>query len=120
MREGGERLPPGVTFDPERDVAVLHGSRKEEPMGYDVKEIFYTLQGEGANTGKAAVFLRFSGCNLWNGREEDRHKAFCRFCDTDFVGIDGPGGGRFDDASSLASAVGACWGKTRTEGRFVV
>jgi len=78
-------------------------------MSYAVKEIFYTLQGEGAQTGRTAVFCRFSGCNLWSGREADRASAVCQFCDTDFVGIDGPGGGRFADASALASAVAAQW-----------
>lgn len=76
---------------------------------YSVKEIFYTLQGEGANTGSPAVFLRFAGCNLWSGREQDRASAVCRFCDTDFVGTDGPGGGRFASAESLADAVLAAW-----------
>lgn len=71
---------------------------------YAVKEIFYTLQGEGANAGRAAVFCRFAGCNLWSGREEDRHRADCQFCDTDFVGTDGPGGGRFATAQDLANA----------------
>jgi 7-carboxy-7-deazaguanine synthase (Cx14CxxC type) len=75
---------------------------------YAVKEIFYTLQGEGANAGRAAVFLRFSGCNLWSGREADRATATCTFCDTDFVGM-GPDGGKFADAESLARAVVACW-----------
>jgi 7-carboxy-7-deazaguanine synthase len=78
-------------------------------MSYAVKEIFYTLQGEGANTGRPAVFCRFAGCNLWSGREEDRASATCRFCDTDFVGTDGSGGGRFADASALASAVQRAW-----------
>jgi 7-carboxy-7-deazaguanine synthase (Cx14CxxC type) len=78
-------------------------------MSYAVKELFYTLQGEGANAGRAAVFCRFSGCNLWTGREADRHKAVCRFCDTDFIGIDGPGGGRFATAQELADAVRAAW-----------
>ena len=77
-------------------------------MPYTVKEIFYTLQGEGANAGRAAVFCRFSGCNLWSGREEDRSRAVCRFCDTDFVGV-GPDGGKFADASSLADAVARAW-----------
>jgi 7-carboxy-7-deazaguanine synthase len=77
-------------------------------MAYTVKEIFYTLQGEGAQSGRAAVFCRFSGCNLWNGREEDRERAVCKFCDTDFVGI-GPDGGRFSDAHSLADVIDACW-----------
>lgn len=73
---------------------------------YAVKEIFYTLQGEGANAGRAAVFCRFSGCNLWSGREEDRAAARCRFCDTDFVGMDGTGGGRFESADALVAAIG--------------
>jgi 7-carboxy-7-deazaguanine synthase len=78
-------------------------------MSYAVKERYYTLQGEGAQAGRAAVFLRFAGCNLWSGREEDRAGAVCTFCDTDFVGVDGPGGGRFADAASLADAVAALW-----------
>ena len=77
-------------------------------MTYVVKEIFYTLQGEGANAGRPAVFCRFSGCNLWTGREEDRHRAVCTFCDTDFVGV-GPDGGRFADAESLADRIAALW-----------
>jgi 7-carboxy-7-deazaguanine synthase len=76
---------------------------------YTAKEIFYTLQGEGANAGRPAVFLRFAGCNLWTGREQDRHKATCKFCDTDFVGTDGPGGGKFATAADLAEAVAAQW-----------
>ncbi len=78
-------------------------------MTYSVKEIYYTLQGEGAQTGRAAVFLRFAGCNLWSGVEQDRHDAVCQFCDTDFVGTDGPGGGKFADAPTLARAVAAAW-----------
>jgi 7-carboxy-7-deazaguanine synthase (Cx14CxxC type) len=78
-------------------------------MAYAVKEIFYTLQGEGAQAGRAAVFCRFAGCNLWSGREADRAQAVCRFCDTDFVGTDGAGGGKFADAASLADAVAAQW-----------
>lgn len=78
-------------------------------MSYAVKELYYTLQGEGAQAGRAAVFLRFAGCNLWSGREEDRAAAVCTFCDTDFVGVDGPGGGRFADADALADAVAAQW-----------
>jgi len=78
-------------------------------MAYSVKEIYYTLQGEGANTGRPAVFCRFAGCNLWSGREEDRDQAICSFCDTDFVGTDGPGGGRFFTAEDLAAAVAAKW-----------
>jgi 7-carboxy-7-deazaguanine synthase len=80
-------------------------------MSYAVKEIYVTLQGEGAQTGRRAVFLRFAGCNLWSGREADRAGAQCRFCDTDFVGTDGPGGGRFASAAALADAVAACWGE---------
>ncbi|MGA3371354.1 MAG: 7-carboxy-7-deazaguanine synthase [Terracidiphilus sp.] len=78
-------------------------------MSYAVKEIFYTLQGEGAQTGRAAVFCRFAGCNLWSGREADRSTAVCRFCDTEFVGVDGPGGGRFDSAEELAAAIERAW-----------
>jgi len=82
---------------------------------YAVKEIFYTLQGEGANAGRAAVFLRFSGCNLWTGREEDRAEAACPFCDTDFVGI-GPDGGKFDSPDALARAVVSRWPWTNMRG----
>jgi len=78
-------------------------------MAYSVKEIFYTLQGEGAQTGRPAVFCRFAGCNLWSGREADRASAVCTFCDTDFVETDGPGGGRFATADALATAVAAAW-----------
>jgi len=78
-------------------------------MSYQVKEIYYTLQGEGARTGRAAVFLRFAGCNLWSGLERDRASAICNFCDTDFVGTDGPGGGKFADAAALARAVRETW-----------
>lgn len=78
-------------------------------MSYAVKELFYTLQGEGARAGRPAVFLRFAGCNLWSGREQDRATAICTFCDTDFVGMDGPGGGRFEIANALAEAVKAAW-----------
>jgi 7-carboxy-7-deazaguanine synthase (Cx14CxxC type) len=88
-------------------------------MSYAVKEIFLTLQGEGAQAGRAAVFCRFAGCNLWSGREADRAAAQCRFCDTDFVGTDGSGGGRFVTADDLAAAVERCWGEGR-ERRFVV
>ncbi len=76
---------------------------------YAVKELYYTLQGEGAQTGRAAVFLRFAGCNLWTGREADRVRAVCQFCDTDFVGVDGPGGGKFADAAALAELVEHSW-----------
>ena len=78
-------------------------------MSYAVKEIYLTLQGEGTHTGRPAVFLRFSGCNLWTGREADREDAVCQFCDTDFVGTDGPGGARYPDAAALARAVAAEW-----------
>ncbi|MCB1547197.1 MAG: 7-carboxy-7-deazaguanine synthase [Hyphomicrobiaceae bacterium] len=88
-------------------------------MSYSVKEIFKTLQGEGARAGRAAVFCRFAGCNLWSGREIDRAEAVCRFCDTDFVGIDGPGGGRFTTASDLAGAMTAIWAGA-PEHRYVV
>ncbi|MBB4509555.1 7-carboxy-7-deazaguanine synthase [Rhizobium leguminosarum] len=88
-------------------------------MTYSVKELFKTLQGEGAQAGRAAVFCRFAGCNLWTGREEDRHKAVCRFCDTDFIGTDGEGGGKFRDASELASAIARTWGSVESR-RYVV
>jgi 7-carboxy-7-deazaguanine synthase (Cx14CxxC type) len=78
-------------------------------MSYAVKELFLTLQGEGGQAGRAAVFCRFAGCNLWSGREQDRAAAVCTFCDTDFVGMDGPGGGRFADAEALAQAANALW-----------
>lgn len=82
-------------------------------MTYAVKEMYYTLQGEGANTGRTAVFCRFSGCNLWTGREEDREEAVCTFCDTDFVGTDGPGGGRFQTPQQLVADVVAKWPRDR-------
>ena len=78
-------------------------------MTYSVKEIYYTLQGEGAQTGRPAVFLRFAGCNLWSGREQHRAEAICRFCDTEFVGTDGPGGAKFESAEDLANAVASKW-----------
>jgi len=78
-------------------------------MSYAVKEIFYTLQGEGAHAGRPAVFCRFSGCNLWSGREDDRSTARCRFCDTDFVGVDGTGGGKFESSDDLAAAIDGQW-----------
>jgi 7-carboxy-7-deazaguanine synthase len=89
-------------------------------MTYSVKEIYYTLQGEGAQTGRAAVFLRFAGCNLWSGLERDRATATCRFCDTDFVGTDGPGGGKFAKADLLVHAVSAAWPKHTHGRRYVV
>jgi 7-carboxy-7-deazaguanine synthase len=88
-------------------------------MTYSVKEIFYTLQGEGGQAGMPAVFCRFAGCNLWSGREADRATAQCRFCDTDFVGTDGEGGGRFKSATSLADAIARTWGDG-AERRYVV
>lgn len=88
-------------------------------MTYAAKEIFKTLQGEGAHAGRASVFCRFAGCNLWSGREADRASAACTFCDTDFVGIDGMGGGKFHDARALADTLAAVWGPD-TENRYVV
>ncbi len=89
-------------------------------MSYQVKEIFYTLQGEGANAGRPAVFCRFAGCNLWTGREQDRATAVCRFCDTDFVGTNGTLGGKFRDADALASRIAAQWPASDNAHRFVV
>ncbi len=89
-------------------------------MSYQVKEIFYTLQGEGANAGQPAVFCRFAGCNLWTGREQDRATAVCQFCDTDFVGTDGTLGGKFANAAALASQIQAQWPAGDTAHRFVV
>jgi 7-carboxy-7-deazaguanine synthase (Cx14CxxC type) len=88
-------------------------------MTYAVKEIFKTLQGEGAQTGRVAIFCRFAGCNLWSGREIDRVASICTFCDTDFVGINGTGGGRFPDAEALAGAIAAEWGDGE-QNRYVV
>ncbi len=98
---------PGVTFRP-------------SALSYSIKEIYYTIQGEGAQTGRPAVFLRFAGCNLWTGREVDRASAVCTFCDTDFVGTDGPGGGKFSKPKDLADAVAAHWPTTSPDRRFVV
>jgi 7-carboxy-7-deazaguanine synthase len=89
-------------------------------MAYAAKEIFYTLQGEGVHTGRAAVFCRFAGCNLWSGHEKDRATAVCQFCDTDFIGTDGDGGGKFATAEELATAVAAKWPRTDEGRRFVV
>ncbi len=89
-------------------------------MAYAVKEIFYTLQGEGANAGRPAVFCRFAGCNLWSGREQDRAEAVCTFCDTEFVGTEGPGGGKFSGPDLLAEAVLARWPEGNSTHRFVV
>jgi len=89
-------------------------------MTYSVKEIFYTLQGEGINAGRPAVFCRFAGCNLWSGREADRDTAVCRFCDTDFVGTDGTLGGKFDAATALAATIASCWPANAHGRRLVV
>ena len=89
-------------------------------MTYSVKEIFYTLQGEGTHAGRPAVFCRFSGCNLWSGRESDRLSAECRFCDTDFVGTDGERGGKFADSDSLANIIDSLWPATYAPSKFVV
>jgi len=90
-------------------------------MKYAVKEIYYTLQGEGAHTGRAALFCRFAGCNLWSGREADRASAICQFCDTDFADTNGPGGGKFESPNALAAAIEEKWlGGDATGGRFVV
>src|SRR3954468_14316937 len=101
---------------------VARGGIQKVPrrMTYSVKEIYYTLQGEGAHTGRAAVFLRFAGCNLWSGVEKDRAQAVCRFCDTDFVGTDGPGGGKFANAASLARAVFAQWPQSAKGKPYVI
>ncbi|MYN25149.1 7-carboxy-7-deazaguanine synthase [Duganella levis] len=89
-------------------------------MTYSIKEIFYTLQGEGAHAGRPAVFCRFSGCNLWTGRESDRASAICQFCDTDFVGTDGEGGGKFKSPEELAATINALWPETYTASKYVV
>ena len=89
-------------------------------MAYSVKEIFYTLHGEGAQAGRPAVFCRFAGCNLWSGREEDRATAVCQFCDTDFVGTDGEGGGKFADSEYLAETINKLWPEAYTASKYVV
>ena len=89
-------------------------------MTYSIKEIFYTLQGEGAHAGRPAVFCRFSGCNLWSGREADRATSICQFCDTDFVGTDGERGGKFRDAASLAAEIDSLWPSTYAPSKYVV
>ena len=89
-------------------------------MTYAIKEIFYTLQGEGARAGRSAVFCRFAGCNLWSGREQDRVDASCRYCDTDFIGIDGPLGGKFTDAAALAKTIDGLWPARHPAGKYVV
>jgi 7-carboxy-7-deazaguanine synthase len=100
-------------------LALSSGKRQVQPM-YSVKEIFYTLQGEGAQAGRPAVFCRFAGCNLWTGREADRETATCNFCDTDFVGTDGDGGGKFADAGALARACRNAWRGNSGTPPFVV
>ncbi len=92
----------------------------EPILTYSIKEMFYTLQGEGAQTGRAAVFCRFAGCNLWSGRESDRETAICRFCDTDFVGTDGSGGGKFATAAELAQRINSFWPDSFPERKYVV
>ena len=87
---------------------------------YSIKEIFYTLQGEGANAGRAAIFCRFTGCNLWSGRERDRAGAICKFCDTDFVGIDGTMGGQYKTAEALVDAIQGLWPADQIKNKFVV
>jgi 7-carboxy-7-deazaguanine synthase len=87
---------------------------------YSIKEIFYTLQGEGAHAGRPAVFCRFSGCNLWSGREQDRASSICTFCDTDFVGTDGERGGKFRDAAALANEINGLWPATHAASKYVV
>ena len=87
---------------------------------YSIKEIFYTLQGEGANAGRAAIFCRFTGCNLWSGREKDRDRAICKFCDTDFVGTDGTMGGRYKTAEALVEAMQGLWPNNQKKNKFVV
>lgn len=89
-------------------------------MTYSVREMYYTLQGEGAHAGRPAVFLRFAGCNLWSGREADRAGAVCKFCDTEFVGVGGPGGGKFESAAALAAAAASHWPEHDRDGRYVV
>ncbi len=87
---------------------------------YTIKEIYYTIQGEGFHTGRSAVFVRFSGCNLWTGHEKDRENAICNFCDTDFIGTDGPGGGKFQTPNDLVKNIVSKWPSRSKEKRFVV
>jgi len=89
-------------------------------MTYSIKEIFYTLQGEGTHAGRPAVFCRFAGCNLWSGREQDRRTAICQFCDTDFVGTDGEGGGKFKSSQALAQAIDSLWPASYAASKYVV
>lgn len=98
----------------------LQPDRPSVTVTYSVKEMFYTLQGEGAQAGRPAVFCRFAGCNLWSGREQDRAAAICRFCDTDFVGTDGINGGKFGSAEALAASIDAQWPASRQQRKYVV
>jgi len=101
-------------------VQFIRHPAQYRPMPYQVREVFYTLQGEGAQSGRPAVFCRLAGCNLWSGREEDRTRAVCRFCDTQFVGTDGAGGGRFDTAHHLAEHIESFWPRSDARHRFTV
>src|SRR6187455_1319811 len=115
-----DRQPGAKRRGRQRQRRATRRDQRKFRMTYSVKEIYYTLQGEGAQAGRAAVFLRFAGCNLWSGLEKDRSDAVCRFCDTDFVGTDGPGGGKFTSASSLARAVFAQWPESAKGKPYVV
>ncbi len=103
-----------------KSVQFIRHPAQYRPMAYQIREVLYTLQGEGAQWGRPAVFCRFAGCNLWSGREEDRATAVCRFCDTQFVGTDGAGGGRFDSAAALARHVESFWPAGDRRHRFTV
>lgn len=116
----GGPCQPGPACSKPVALGLLPAPHPPDAMSYQVKEIFYTLQGEGANAGRPAVFCRFAGCNLWSGREEDRAQATCRFCDTDFVGTDGTLGGKFASADALAQTVAALWPTDLHDHRFVV
>jgi 7-carboxy-7-deazaguanine synthase len=116
LASGRNEAWPTIT----RRRAIIEGSRERVIVTYSIKEIFYTLQGEGAHAGRPAVFCRFSGCNLWTGRESDRASAICTFCDTDFVGTDGERGGKFRDAASLAAGIDGLWPLTHTASKYVV
>ncbi len=102
-------LPMSIIHSPFQSFNPIAPPARYSQMSYQIKEIFYTLQGEGRHAGRAAVFCRFTGCNLWSGREADRNTAICRFCDTDFVGTDGTAGGKYVDAAALCSAIDKTW-----------
>src|SRR5476649_2562665 len=102
------------------DAPAASPARRGNTVTYSIKEIFYTLQGEGAHAGRPAVFCRFAGCNLWTGRESDRASAVCQFCDTDFVGTDGEGGGKFATPEALAATINALWPATYAASKYVV